>query len=65
MKSNDYISGYVDGVSAVMNKIKKIEMEMYKYANRKNFKGLSRRDVVFTCLEKIGENLKEFDKYRG
>lgn len=63
MKSNDYISGYVDGIKSVMHKLTEVKKEMYEYANRKNFKGLSRRDVVYACLETLNKHLKEFEKY--
>ena len=63
MSSIDYIHGYEDGIKSVMHKLTEVEKEMYVYANRKNFKGLSRRDVVYACLDTLNKHLKEFEEY--
>lgn len=62
MKSDDYFKGYMQGVEDVLDKIDEAKKEFLAYEDRKNFKGLSRRDVVQKCWNMISDAVKEFRK---
>ena len=62
MQSNDYFKGYEQGISDVLNSLKDAQKMFVIFSNRKNFKGLSRRDVVSKCWELIENVIKEYEK---
>ena len=61
MKSNDYMSGYIDAISEMNENIESAICEMYEYADKKTFKGISRREIVFKCIEIIRGKISHFN----
>lgn len=61
MKSNDYFEGYKQGVDDVLEKIKEAQNCFDIYGNKKTFKGLSRREIVFECWKIIQDAIKEYE----
>ena len=60
MKSDDYMSGYKDGINAVMDKVDEALDEITKYSKMKSFKGIAKRDVVLICWGIVLKHIKEF-----
>lgn len=60
MNSKDFIEGYKQGVNDVLEKISEAQNQFEAYGNRDNFKGLSRREVVFECWRLIENAIKDF-----
>jgi len=50
MKSSDYIVGYNDAREYMKDNLLEAIKEIEKYADRKNFKGISKKDVVSECI---------------
>ena len=60
MKSDDYMSGYKDGINAVIDKVDEALDEITKYSKMKSFKGIAKRDVVLICWSIFRESVDEF-----
>ena len=60
MNSKDYFEGYKDAVEMMTDKLHDAIREMDKYGNRKSFKGMSKREVVWECQDIIRKVVNEW-----
>ena len=60
VNSRDYIVGYTEAIESMKEELEKARTEMYKYADRKTFKGISKQDVVFECTGILNRVIDKF-----